>query len=197
MTKYGWILNAAMGLVLMGFGGYLLWQEIKTPPSHNSHIYSAWTVKVRPQLSAFCASIFLAARYLAAQTALVCTIRETVKVCFVEWMPTPALTRLYKCLLTSPLRASVCQVLGLSTEEKMRGVDAGSHVAPMANEQTVRNLAVMKFPTHTMHRALSSIMENKRGLAVSARQDVARPEPAGFRFIDAAPKALRLSFGQL
>ena len=39
MTKYGWILNAAMGLVLMGFGGYLLWQEIKTPPSHNSHIY--------------------------------------------------------------------------------------------------------------------------------------------------------------
>ena len=39
MTKYGWILNAVMGLVLMGFGGYLLWQEIKTPPSHNSHIY--------------------------------------------------------------------------------------------------------------------------------------------------------------
>ncbi len=40
MTKWGWILNAIMGLVLMGTGGTLLWQEIHTPPTHNGHVYT-------------------------------------------------------------------------------------------------------------------------------------------------------------
>ena len=39
MTKYGWILNAIMGLVLMAAGGWLLYQEVAHPPTHNAHIY--------------------------------------------------------------------------------------------------------------------------------------------------------------
>lgn len=40
MTKYGWILNAVMGVLLMGAGGWLLVQEIRTPPTHNGHVYT-------------------------------------------------------------------------------------------------------------------------------------------------------------
>ena len=40
MTKYGWILNAIMGLVLMAAGGWLLWAEVSHPPTHNGHVYT-------------------------------------------------------------------------------------------------------------------------------------------------------------
>lgn len=40
MSKWGWVLNAVMGLLLMGAGGWLLVQEIRTPPTHNGHVYT-------------------------------------------------------------------------------------------------------------------------------------------------------------
>jgi hypothetical protein len=33
------ILNAIIGLILMAFGGYFLWMEMKTPPTHSAHVY--------------------------------------------------------------------------------------------------------------------------------------------------------------
>jgi hypothetical protein len=39
MGRFSWIGNAVIGLLLMGAGGFLLWQEVRVPPSHNVHIY--------------------------------------------------------------------------------------------------------------------------------------------------------------
>lgn len=33
------ILNAIVGIVLMLFGTYFLWEEMKTPPAHNAHVF--------------------------------------------------------------------------------------------------------------------------------------------------------------
>ena len=39
MTRFGWVFDVTFGLLFMGAGGFLLWLEMRVPPTHDGHVY--------------------------------------------------------------------------------------------------------------------------------------------------------------
>jgi len=79
------------------------------------------------------------------------------------------------CPSLSPLPNLVGIVIGISPQEKMMGIHAGRIVAVMANEQTFRNWAIVKFPGDTMRNKMRAVLASFIDNSIVA--DAAGPLP--------------------
>ena len=80
----------------------------------------------------------------------------------------------------------VSQIVLLRADEQMVWSHAERRVAVMANAHTWWNGTVSQFPSHSVRQ--NSVTFAAVGSDASPVADASSPQPAGFRFVDLAPK---------
>jgi hypothetical protein len=101
-----------------------------------------------------------------------------------EYLPRP--------ISRSTLGRSVVVIIGLGSKKQMGGIAARRVIAVVADEQPVRDGAVVDFPRNAMGEKWSSVVSTRCNLAVAVGGETSRPTPA-FPFISALdflPKAI-------
>lgn len=88
---------------------------------------------------------------------------------------------------------SVNHIFGISTEPKMRRIDALSIVACMADKLTAWYTSVMQDIRNAMSKHELSVYSYN---SISRSITGSRPLPASVRLIDVAPKCINLFFGE-
>lgn len=85
----------------------------------------------------------------------------------------------------APFIDGISHVVLTCSEKQVFGVDAITYIAPMANEQTIRNRAVVQLVGKSMR---THCLRSGSYVAITIRSSPPSPQPTGFSFPDGTPK---------